>query len=102
MKHESTGWRVLTAAIGLMPLGLWAQMPPQPGKLIILSEPSGAIVTINKNKMQQLTNATFVVSAGLYTVSVTSADKSFACPDTPINVAGGQTITRRCTAAGWQ
>jgi hypothetical protein len=101
MKHK-TCRRNLMAAISLMPLGLWAQMPPQPGKLTILSEPSGAIVTINGNKMNQPTNATFVVSAGLYTVSVASADKSLACPDTPLNVVGGQTVTRRCTVTGWQ
>jgi hypothetical protein len=73
---------------------------PSLGRLVISSEPPGATVTINGKQQNQLTNASFVVSAGKYTVSVANADGKLKCSDTLI-VSVGQVVKRNCTATGW-
>ena len=100
MKRKNTPRRMLLVAIGMLPLATSAQMPPQSGKLVILSEPTGATVTINGKKMDSMTNATFVVSPGTYTVSVAAG--ALVCPSISLKVSGGQTLTRTCTSMGWQ
>jgi hypothetical protein len=99
MKRKNSR-RVLLAAMGFWPIALAAQMPPQTAKLVIISEPSGATVTINGNPMPSMTNATFVVSPGQYTVSVAAG--ALVCPNITLKIAGGQTLTRTCTSMGWQ
>ena len=100
MKRKNTPRWPLLVALGMLPLAASAQMPPQSGKLVILSEPTGATVTINGKKMGSITNATFVVSPGTYTVSVAAG--ALVCPSVSLTVSGGQTITRTCTSMGWQ
>jgi hypothetical protein len=92
------------------------QMPPPPARLVVTSEPAGATVTINGNKMSQNTNATFVVSPGAYAVAVSSADGKLACNQAPasaapspnpkaariVTVASGDTAQLDCTAKGWK
>jgi hypothetical protein len=85
----------------LYPVALQPQMPPVPGKLLISSEPDGATITINGNKMSQLTNATFVVSPGDYTVAVSSPDRNLSCPGKVFHVASGGVVSHKCSAAGW-
>jgi hypothetical protein len=97
-KNDLT-WMLL-AAIGMWPLAASSQMPPQSAKLVILSEPRGATVTINTHKRDSTTNATFVVSPGTYTVSVAAG--ALVCPDIKLTVVGGQTLTKTCTNMGWQ
>jgi hypothetical protein len=78
---------------------------PSLGRLVISSEPAGATVTINGKKQNQPTNATFVVSAGkytVYTVSVASVDGKLKCGDTRLTVSVGQAVARTCTATGWK
>src|ERR1700722_936254 len=96
--------RAMALAISMLafPAALWSQMPPQAGKLVIASDPAGAVVTINGEAVSQHTNATFVVSPGKYVVSVASPDGSMKCPEITLQVGGGQTITRSCSAKGWQ
>lgn len=91
---------MLLASIGTWPLAASAQMPPQSGKLVILSEPVGAIVTINQQAMRSKTNATFVVSPGTYAVSVAAG--ALVCPEIKLTVVGGETLTRTCTSSGWK
>lgn len=88
----------------LLPAFLWAQMPPQPGKLIISSDPAGADVTINGSHMGQRTNATFVVSRGQYAIAVSSQETNpkLNCPAKTLTVYAGQTYTLQCTAQGWK
>jgi hypothetical protein len=94
---------ILLLSLLLCPLALRPQMPPQPGKLVITSEPPGATVTINGNQVNQHTNATFLVSPGSYTVTVISRDGKLSCsPPTPLRVTSGQTVTGDCSAAGWK
>lgn len=93
---------LLTASILVSPTTTWSQMPPPPGRLVISSNPGGAIVTINGERMTQPTNATFVVSPGTYTVTVTSATSNLNCPGISLNVSGGQTVSRTCSARGWE
>jgi hypothetical protein len=100
MKRNNYFTWMLLAAIGTLPLGASAQMPPQSAKLVILSEPSGATVKINGQTMHSTTSATFVVSAGTYTVSVAAG--ALVCPDIKLIVTGGETLTRTCTNMGWQ
>jgi hypothetical protein len=98
-RKNSLSWMLL-AAMGILPLGTSAQMPPQSAKLVILSEPSGATVTINGQKMRSATNATFVVSSGTYVVSVAAG--ALVCPNITLTVTGGETLTKTCTEMGWK
>jgi hypothetical protein len=75
---------------------------PSLGRLVISSEPAGAIVTINGKQQSQRTNATFVVSAGKYNVSVASPDGRLKCDAIPLTVSVGQAVARICTASGWK
>ncbi len=100
MKRQHPLRWILLAAIGTLPLAASAQMPPQSGKLVILSEPTGAKVTINNSPMQNSTNATFVVAPGTYSVSVAAG--ALVCQSISLTIAGGQTITKTCTSMGWK
>ena len=105
---------ILVLLIPLFPSALRPQMPPRPARLIISSEPSGASVYINKRKMSQLTNLTFVVSPGRYTIEVVGGN--FSCAGAPsgssaaqnqkaartVAVSAGQTISLDCTPSGWR
>lgn len=93
-----------TSLVFLLPGLLWTQMPPQPAKLMVTSDPSGADVTINGAHMGQRTNATFVVAHGQYTIAVSSQDTNpkLNCPAKTIAVYGGQTYALQCTAQGWK
>jgi PEGA domain len=95
-----TSSKVALVSVLLWPASLWSQMPSL-GRLVISSEPAGATVTINGKQQSQRTNATFVVSAGKYTISVASADGRLKCSDT-VTVSVGQVVARNCTAAGWK
>jgi hypothetical protein len=77
------------------------QMPPQPGKLVINSEPPGAAITINDKRTNQATNATFVVSPGSYTVSAQGGGGKVNCPTITLRVVSGQTVVRSCPGADW-
>ena len=92
---------LLSLAILLCPAALSTQMPPQPGKLVISSEPPGATVSIKGSVVAQHTNATFLVSPGTYPIVVTSQDGKFKCTGS-LTVVSGQTASATCTAAGWR
>jgi hypothetical protein len=83
--------------------------PQPPGKMNIYSSPnSGALVTINGNPQSQHTNASFVVTPGLYSVVVSfpSAKQPLSCTidgnpakgSSPVKVpvASEVTVTVRC------
>jgi hypothetical protein len=101
MKCKNPWASALLVVTGALPLALLAQMPPQSAKLVISSEPAGAEVTINNDKMKQATNATFVVSPGTYTVTVTGSDRALACTF-KFTVASGDTRKGTCTKTGSQ
>jgi hypothetical protein len=92
---------MLLISIFLCPAALSPQMPPQPGKLVISSDPVHATITINGNKVTQVTNATFMVSPGRYAIVVASQDGRLRCNGT-LSVSAGQTATGSCTASGWK
>ena len=85
----------------LFPPASTPQMPPQPGKLVIRSEPAGATVTVNGKITNQPTNATFVVSPGTYTVSVAGETGKPNCPEITVKVSSGQTVERVCSGTSW-
>jgi PEGA domain len=85
----------------LFPPAFASQMLPQPGKLVINSEPTGATITINGKITNQPTNATFIVSPGTYTVSVAGEAGKPNCPGITITVSAGQTQVRVCSGTGW-
>lgn len=89
------GWALL------FPSALPPQMLPPTGKLVINSDPTGATVTINNQAMAQRTNATFVVSPGVFKVSVSGGSGKLSCPAITLKVSPGQTIERTCPGAGW-
>jgi hypothetical protein len=97
----ATSRTMLFVSILLCPAALSPQMPPQPGKLLISSEPAGATITINGNKVSQHTNATFLVSPGRYAIVVTSQDGRLKCSGA-LSVSAGQTAGATCTATGWK
>jgi hypothetical protein len=86
----------------LLPAGLPSQTPKKTGKLIVTSTPQGATIVINGQKVPQPTNATFVVSAGTYRVSVADAEgKLKNCATKVFSVSSGSQTTAYCTATGW-
>ena len=97
----TTSWKLLPIAALMCPAALLPQMPPQPGKLAISSEPPGATVSINGKVMSQHTNATFLVSPGTYAIVVTSQDGRLKCTGS-LSVTSGQTASADCTMAGWR
>jgi hypothetical protein len=85
----------------LCPPTLTSQTPVQPGRLVITSTPSGAKITVNSQATKQLTNATFVVPPGKYTVSVAGGPGSLNCPGKDVQVTSGQPTSVHCAATGW-
>lgn len=82
--------------------GLSLQMPPQPGRLVIRSEPSGAVIRIDAKEMPQRTDAVFVVSPGQYSVGVSSPDGRLNCGERSVTVSSGQTLTMVCKENSWR
>jgi hypothetical protein len=101
MRYKASGKMLLLLNL-LFATALWPQMPPQPGRLVILSEPAGAIVTINGKQVDQHTNATFLVSPGNYKVAVASSDGKLSCPEITLSISSGQTVTSECIPTGWK
>ncbi len=82
-------------------LALTAQTPGKPGKLTIESAPKGAAIYVNGSRMGQPTDATFVVSAGTYKVSVTGGAGNLNCAVKSVSVTAGATTEVYCSSAGW-
>jgi PEGA domain len=93
---------MLLGSLLFFPATLLPQMPPQPGRLVISSDPAGAMVTINGRQMGQRTNATFVVSPGKYRVEVVGPGGNPTCRAIDLAVSAGQTVAKQCSAAGWK
>jgi PEGA domain len=76
------------------------------GKLQIQSNPAGASISINGKQEQQLTDFTYVVGQGNYTVSVSGGPGSLTkCSGEnakTVSVKSGATVAMTCTATGWQ
>jgi PEGA domain len=94
-------WGVLLGSAILGSPTAFAQMLSKPGTLVIKSEPSGAQVTINGVSANQTTDATFVVSAATYTVSVGTPSGKPNCPPKAIQVGSGETVVWICAQSGW-
>src|ERR1700722_11207067 len=99
MKRSSS--HALLVLFLLCPALLLPQMPPQPGRLAISSQPKGADIYINGPKMSQPTNAVFVVSPGPYSILVQSPDGNYKCKAFSATVIAGQTVTFNCPLPGW-
>ena len=77
------------------------QMPPQPAKLVVNSDPAGATTTIN-GVSRGVTNVTFNVSPGIYKVSVGGPGEKAYCSGTlSVTVNSGQTATWECVGTRW-
>jgi PEGA domain len=101
MRVYRTFLRFPIALALLFPPALSLQMPPQPGKLVIRSEPTGATIAINGKATGQQTDATFVVSPGTYKVSVGGPDGKSNCVGIILTVASGQTVGGVCSGTSW-
>jgi hypothetical protein len=99
MKHGPL--RALPAFFLLFPAALLPQMPPQPGRLVVSSEPPGADIYINGSKMSQHTNAVFVVSPGQCSILVQSPDGKYKCKILNTTVNASQTVPFNCALPGW-
>lgn len=92
----------LLGLVLLCPPAMSPQMPPQPCKLVIKSEPTGARVTINGVIRDKPTDVTFIVSVGTYTVSVGVEGGKPYCAGTPIILkTPGQTAEWLCSGTAW-
>ena len=89
--------------LGLLCSGaLLPQMPPQPARLVIDSDPTGSALTINGVSRDDRTNVTLNVSPGSYKVSVGTPGGTRYCPGRlSIKVNSGQTATWVCTGTTW-
>ena len=72
------------------------------GRLIVASEPTGAKIIIDGNMQQQVTNFTYVVGPGTYTVAVTGGPGNLNCSGRNVTVSANAAVTVTCTASGWQ
>lgn len=77
------------------------QLPPQPARLIIQSNPANAAITVNGKKIGQRTNATLIVSPGTYSVAVGDAGTAPSCSASSAKVSSGQTVTWVCSGNQW-
>lgn len=93
--------RIVLRCFLLFPLALLSQMPPQPAKLVIKSNPSGARITINGRSMTQRTDVTFLVSPGTYGVAASGDSGNPNCAERKVQVWSGQTATLTCDKAVW-
>lgn len=80
---------------------LFAQLPPRAGRLVVTSDPTGAIIMVNGAQTMQRTNATLVVASGDYKLSVSDPRGGLACSEITLHVQAEETVTRHCTSAGW-
>lgn len=88
------------AAFSLAPAA-GPQMPPQPGKLIIDSDPTNAPITVNGKKLSQRTRVTLIVSPGTYSVAVGEKGGNPNCSASTATVVSGQTATWICSGNHW-
>lgn len=93
--------RIALRCLLLFPLALLPQMPPQPARLVIKSIPTGAKITINGRAMNPRTDITFVVSPGIYKVSVSGDAGKPNCAEKTVQVYSGQTATLICSSTAW-
>ena len=92
---------VLLALIVLCSLVSWSQMPPQPCKLVIKSEPPNATVTINGVSGKH-TEVTFIVTPGTYKVSVGGQGGNPYCAERSISLTTpGQMVAWLCSGTTW-
>jgi hypothetical protein len=78
------------------------QAPSQPGRIAISSTPSGAYITIDGQRMNQLTDATFVASQGTHNVSVIGGPGNLNCSERKFQVSSGQVTKVYCSEKGWE
>jgi len=87
----------------LCPTAMSFQSPGFGGaRLAITSKPPGAKILINDKTMPQVTDFTYVVSPGNYTVSVIGGTGNLNCADKPVSVSSGQEVTVTCSGNGWE
>jgi hypothetical protein len=83
----------------LLPALLQSQRPQQPGHLTVTSTPVGAEITIDNQRMRQVTPYTFFVAPGEHRVSSSTVPKC----ETPVRVtvSAGAAMSVHCAANGW-
>ena len=83
----------------LLPAPSPFQRPPQPGQLTVTSTPPGAEITVDNQRMRQVTPFTFYVAPGQHTVTSSTQPKC----ETPakVTVTAGDAMLVHCTANGW-
>jgi hypothetical protein len=72
------------------------------GRLTVASDPAGAKITIDGTPRQEVTNFTYVVGPGNYTVAVSGGPGNLTCPARSVSVSANTEATVTCTAKGWQ
>jgi hypothetical protein len=85
----------------LLAAAAWSQMPSQPGKLEIKSQPTGAQVVIGGKLIRQVTDATLIISPGSYSVAVGRAGGSPYCAATAVTIRSNETKVLVCNGTTW-
>ena len=84
----------------LLTPGASPSQAPRPGTLTITSVPTGATIAINNQTMRETTQASFVLSAATYNVSVTGTEANLGCSKS-VAVFSNRSMRLHCTAGGW-
>lgn len=93
--------QIAAAWVFAVPAAACLQMPEQPGRLVVRSNPTGASVMID-HRLRGHTDVTFVVAPGrTYTVSVSGQGGNPNCPDKQVSVSSGQTVNLYCSGQNW-
>lgn len=82
------------------PAAVALQMPPEPGKLVVKSTPSGAPVFIDRISRGN-TDITFLLVPGRTYLVEVKGEQGLSCSKS-VAVSSGQTITWTCTDKGWK
>ncbi|MDR3703912.1 MAG: PEGA domain-containing protein [Candidatus Sulfopaludibacter sp.] len=72
-----------------------------PGRLSVTSDPPGAAITIDKQRVSQSTNFTFMVSPGSHAVTVIAAALPKCATPVIVAVRSNSVTLVHCAAAGW-
>ena len=87
--------RLVIAVLLIQLPGLSHATPPQSGWISVVSTPPGAAITIDNQKVNQPTNATFALAPGAHTVVISGGPSKLSCAVT-VTVKSGETSAIQC------
>jgi len=92
--------KIVCGVLMFAPL-LSPQRPQMPGRLSVTSDPPGAAITIDKQRMNQSTDYTFVISPGRHAVTVVAPALPKCATPLAVTVRSNAVALIHCAASGW-